>query len=123
MKNGLRAFALMTLGLVGGPAIAQVSVGIRIGQPPPPRVVAVHPRSPGAGYYWVEGYWYPVGNHYRWHNGYWTLPPYSGARWIAPHHDGHQFFQGYWEGNRGRLNHDHRWDRGIERDHRHDQDR
>ncbi len=20
---------------------------------------------------WVGGYWYPVGGHYRWHDGYW----------------------------------------------------
>jgi len=24
---------------------------------------------------------YPVGRHYRWHRGYWTRPPYHGARW------------------------------------------
>lgn len=97
--------------LAGGTLAAQVSLGITIGAPPPPRVVRVRPRTPGPDYFWVDGYWYPVGGRYRWHDGYWTRPPYAGARWIAPHHDGRQFFGGYWEGERGRVEHDHRWDR------------
>src|SRR5215831_12805639 len=46
----------------------------------------------GGDFVWVEGYWYPVGNHYRWHDGYWTRPPYAGAHWVGPHHDGERFF-------------------------------
>ena len=65
-------------------APAQVAIGIEIGAPPPPRVVHVRPVSPGPEFLWVDGYWYPVGGHYRWHNGYWTRPPYVGARWIGP---------------------------------------
>jgi hypothetical protein len=101
---------------------AQVSVGIRIGAPPPPRVVRVLPPRPAPEYTWVDGYWYPVGNHYKWHTGYWTRPPYAGARWIAPRHDGQRFYEGYWEGDRGRLEHDHRWDHDRDRDDRHDRD-
>jgi hypothetical protein len=97
--------------LAGGAAFAQVSIGVRIGAPPPPRVVRVRPVAPGPGYAWVDGYWYPVGHRYKWHEGYWTRPPYEGARWIAPHHDGQQFFEGYWEGEHGRRPHDHGWDR------------
>jgi hypothetical protein len=97
---------------------AQVSIGIRIGPPPPPRVVQVLPERPASEFVWVDGYWYPVGRHYRWHGGYWTRPPYEGARWVEPHHDGEQFFVGYWEGDRGRVEHDHHWDRGHERDFR-----
>jgi hypothetical protein len=101
---------------------AQVSIGIRIGPPPPPRAVYVRPPSLGPDFVWVEGYWYPAGNHYRWHDGYWTRPPYPAARWVAPHHDGERFFNGYWDGDRGRFEHDHRWDR--DRDRRdHDRDR
>lgn len=95
---------------------AQISIGIRIGAPPPPRVVRVQPRSPGAEYVWLEGYWYPVGNHYKWHDGYWTRPPYVGARWVGPRHDGERFYEGYWEGDRGRRDHDHHWDRDRHRD-------
>ena len=71
---------------------------------------------------WVGGYWYPVGNHYKWHDGYWTRPPYAEAHWVAPRHDGERFFEGYWEGDHGRIAHDHRWDHDRERDH-HDHDR
>src|SRR5215469_7080529 len=101
---------------------AQVSVGITIGAPPPPRVVAVRPVAPGPDFVWVEGYWYPVGHHYKWHNGYWTRRPYPGATWVVPHHDGQRFYEGYWEGGRGRLGHDHHWDSDRDRDYRHDRD-
>jgi hypothetical protein len=108
---------LAILLLAGGSMFgAQVSLGIRIGEPPPPRVVRVRPRAPGPAYFWVGGYWYPVNGRYRWHEGYWTRPPFGGARWIAPRHDGQQFFEGYWDGDRGRFEHDHRWDRDRNRD-------
>jgi hypothetical protein len=95
---------------------AQFSIGVRIGQPPPPRVVRVQPRSPGPGYVWVDGYWYPNRGRYVWHNGYWTRPPYEGTRWVGPHHDGTMFYEGYWEGDRGKYGHDHKWDRNRDRD-------
>ena len=104
---------------------AQISIGIRIGPPPPPRAARVLPPSPGADFLWVEGYWYPVGNHYKWHDGYWSRAPYSGAHWVVPHHDGDRFFEGYWEGDRGQVAHDHQWDRNHDRnrDYNRDQDR
>lgn len=104
-------------------ANAQVSVGIRIGPPPAPRVVRVVPRAPGPEYVWVDGYWYPVGNRYRWHEGYWTRPPYRGARWVQPRYEGRMFYQGYWSGDRGRFDHDHGRDRDRNRDYRDDRDR
>jgi len=120
MKNKILAMMLFAGACAFG---ADFSVGIRIGAPPPPRVVAVRPVSPGPDFMWVDGYWYPDGRHYKWHEGYWTRPPYSGARWIAPRHDGERFFNGYWEGDRGRLGHDHRWDRDHDRDDREHHDR
>jgi|SRR5579862_234625 len=114
MKKNLLALMLLAGGTIFG---AQISVGIRIGPPPPARVIRV-PRSPGPEYIWVGGYWYPVGNRYRWHDGYWTRPPYAGARWVAPHHDGERFFDGYWEGERGRVEHDHKWDHDRNHDYR-----
>jgi hypothetical protein len=124
MRNCLSATLLVAILLVGVSAAgAQISVGIRIGPPPPPRVVRVLPPRPAPEFVWLEGYWYPVGRHYRWHDGYWTRPPYEGARWVQPHHDGEQFFAGYWEGDRGRIEHDHRWDRDRDfRDHDHHRD-
>lgn len=105
--------------LAGATALAaQVSIGIRIGPPPPPRVVHVVPERPGPDFLWIAGYWYPVGNHYKWHEGYWTRPPYQGARWVAASHDGERFHEGYWDGEHGRVEHDHRWDKDHDRDYR-----
>ena len=118
MKSLLRATVLVAMLTYGSALAAQISIGIRIGSPPPPRVVRVIPPTPGPGFVWVEGYWYPVGNHYRWHNGYWTRPPYPMARWVVAHYDGEQYFAGYWEGQRGRVEHDHRWDKDKYRDYR-----
>ena len=120
MKNKLLAFALLASGALFG----QISLGIHIGPPPAPRVVRIRPVQPGQGYNWVDGYWYPVNGRYSWHEGYWSRPPYEGARWIGPRHDGQQFFAGYWEGNHGRVEHDHAWDRDRDnRDWHHDGDR
>ena len=108
MKNLVRATLLIAVLLVTASAIhAQVSVGIVIGTPPPPRVALVISAQPAPECVWVDGYWYPVGKHYKWHVGYWTRPPYEGARWVAPHHNGERYYMGYWEGDRGRIEHDH----------------
>ena len=123
MKNFIRATLLVAMLLVMARASeAQVAVGIVIGAPPPPRVVAAIPARPESESVWIEGYWYPVGKHYKWHEGYWTRPPYEGARWIAPRHDGERYYAGYWEGERGRVEHDHNWDHDRDRDF-HDHDR
>jgi WXXGXW repeat (2 copies) len=116
MKKLLAALVL-TAGLGFG---AQVSLGIRIGPPPSPRVLRVRPRAPGPDYFWVDGYWYPVGNRYSWHNGYWSRPPYAGSTWNGPRYEGGMFYEGYWNGDRGQFNHDHRWDRDRNRDFGHD---
>ena len=99
MKKRLIALMLLT----GGFVFAQVSIGIQIGPPPPPRIVRVLPPRPGPEFAWVDGYWYPVGSHYRWHSGYWSRPVYPAARWVAPRHDGERFYHGYWDGERGRI--------------------
>src|SRR5579872_5618903 len=112
MKKTLLAFVIAA----GSALAADISIGIQIGAPPAPRVVAVRPECPGPEFVWVQGYWYPVEGHYRWHEGYWSRPPYEGAIWIAPHHDGARYFAGYWEGPRGRFEHDHRWDHDHDRD-------
>ncbi len=115
MKSLVRT-TLIAMLLVGGSAFgAQVSLGIRIGAPPKARV-EVRTAQPGPDYNWVDGYWYPDAGHYKWHAGYWTRPPYAGAHWVAPHHDGQQFFNGYWDGEHGRVEHDHKTDRGKVRD-------
>lgn len=112
MKVKLLALVLLTAGAVFG----QISLGVRIGTPPPPRVLMVQPQSPGEGYAWIGGYWYPVGHRYRWHEGYWTRPAYEGARWVEPRHDGERYYAGHWDGPRGRIEHDHHSDRNHDRD-------
>lgn len=112
MRSLLKVTVLVAMLLTCGSGFAaQISIGIRIGPPPPPRVIRVLPPSPGPEFIWVGGYWYPAGNHYKWHNGYWTRPPYPMAHWVMPRHDGERYFAGYWDGERGRVEHDHRWDR------------
>ena len=111
MKTKLLVLMLMAAGAV----FAQLSIGVRIGPPPRARVVRVQPRSPGEGYSWIGGYWYPVGHRYQWHEGYWTRPAYAGAHWVEPRHDGTLFYEGYWDGDRGRVAHDHRWDKNSDR--------
>jgi hypothetical protein len=120
MKRAFLTIAIAALLLVPASAAhAQISIGIRIGAPPAPRAYRV-PRQPASDYVWVEGYWYPQASHYKWHDGYWTRPPYEGAYWVAPYYGGGQYFAGRWEGNRGNVGHDHRWDRSKQRDERRD---
>jgi len=106
---------------VGAPAaFSQVSIGIQIGAPPAPQVIAVRPPSPQPednGFVWIEGYWYPTEGHYYWHGGYWTRPPYVGAVWVVPHYAEGHYYAGYWNGPRGRFEHDHNWDHDDDRDH------
>jgi YXWGXW repeat-containing protein len=120
MRNAFKALAVCAVLLApASTASAQVSIGISIGPPPPPLAVYVAPQ-PGPEFVWVDGYWYPQGSHYRWHAGYWTRPPYVGAYWVEPYHDGRRFVAGYWAGDRGRFEHDHHWDKDKHRDERRD---
>jgi hypothetical protein len=100
-------------------AFSQVSIGIQIGAPPPPRVIAVRPPCPDPEddeYVWIDGYWYPAEGHYYWHRGYWTRPPYVGAVWVVPYYEESRYYGGYWRGPHGRFEHDHHWDHDRERD-------
>ena len=94
---------------------AQVNFGIHIGEPPAPRAYRVPPQ-PGPDYVWIEGYQYPQGSHYVWHNGYWSRPPYQGAYWVAPYHVDGQYYSGRWEDGRRHLSHNHGWDKSKQRD-------
>jgi hypothetical protein len=116
MRTSLQTLAISALLLASASAAqAQVTFGIRIGAPPAPRAYRVPPQ-PGPGYVWVEGYQYPQGSRYAWHDGYWTRPPYEGAYWVDPYYSGGRYFAGQWEGNHGNITHDHHWDRSSQRD-------
>ena len=100
MKKLLTVFLLAT-----GMIFAQFSVGVHIG--PMPRVRVEHQsRRPNARSVWVTGHWDVVNARYAWHPGYWTEPPYDGAIWYAPTHDGNLYHDGYWKGRDGRVEHD-----------------
>jgi hypothetical protein len=100
MTKYLKIFAISALLLAPASlANAQVTFGVRIGEPPAPRAYAV-PAYPGVGYEWVEGYWHPVNGRYVWRNGYWARPPYRGAYWAAPYYSGGRYYAGRWEGRR-----------------------
>src|SRR5262245_46810952 len=107
MTKLLRPFILSTLLLLPAGAGAQVSFGVRIGEPPAPGAHRV-PRQPGPGYDWVEGYYTVVRGRYIWHPGHWVRPPYPGAYWRAPYYLDGQFYRGQWEGDRRHRDDDRR---------------
>lgn len=91
----IRLLPMLALGgalLAGGALNAQrprVSIGVRIGSPPP---VVYVPPSPGPGYYW---------DGYAWEPQYWAPPAYSGGIWIDRgfrDHDRH-WRHDRWEGH------------------------
>jgi len=84
-------------------AATHFSIGIGVGPahryyaaPPPPPPVYYAPPSPGPGFVWVSGYYYPVGRRYEWRQGYWTRPPRGHVRWVAPRYQRGRYFNGYW---------------------------
>ena len=121
MKRIVSMCAVAGLFLMTAPAVrAQVSFSFSFGNAPPaPRAYRVPP-SPGPDFNWIEGYWYPVNGRWRWHDGYWTRPPFANAYWVAPYWQGGRYFEGYWWTPRGQFDHDHRWDRDRGRDANHE---
>lgn len=98
MRNILRTLAVSALLIApASVAQAQITFGIHIGEPPAPRAYRV-PRQTGPEYVWIEGYWYPQANHYKWRDGHWARPPYKGAYWVEPYHVRGDYYAGRWEG-------------------------
>lgn len=82
-------------------ASPHVSVGVRIGVPPPPvRVVRAPP--PRRGYIWAPGYWRWEARAHRhvWVDGYWVRARpghhYRPARWVRDGRDW-RFQRGHWD--------------------------
>ena len=105
----LKLVVLMALAAASAFAESRFSIGVHIGgypaygpggyyvaAPPPPPPVYYAPPSPGPGFVWVSGYYYPVGRRYEWRQGYWTRPPHAHARWIAPRYRQGRYYAGYW---------------------------
>lgn len=60
--------AVLCLGVMATPALAQMSISIDIGRaPPPPRYEEV--RTAPHGYFWLPGYWFWDGGRHQWHEG------------------------------------------------------
>ena len=107
---------------IAAPSSAQISV--YIGTPPPAIVYEEPGLPPDAGFVWIEGYWRPVGHHYKWVRGHWERPPFEGACWTHPHYvpyrEGWEWHEGHWDHED--HNNDHWRDHDRGRGHRHDND-
>ncbi len=88
-------------------APAQISFAIGINPPPPIRLEPPPPPPPVVGMVWVDGFWAPQGNHYRWVAGHYDHPPYPGAYWSHPHYDHYSNGWHYEEGHWDREDHGH----------------
>ncbi len=69
--------------LAGGSPLIGASVYVQVAPPAPP--VEVRVVAPGAGYFWVGGYYRWKGSAYVWVPGRWALPPRPGAIWAPGH--------------------------------------
>jgi hypothetical protein len=96
--SAISAVAVMTCNLA---TMAEAQVGIYIGRTPPPIRYEARPPLPGPDYAWIDGYWQPYGNSYRWVGGRYDRRPYEGAYWSHPHYDHYQqgwaVHEGHWD--------------------------
>jgi len=123
LKSKLICAAILTMAFAV-PAAAEVSVFIGVA---PPAVVYERPVPvPGPGFVWVEGYWVPVGHHYRWCRGHWERPPYESAIWVGPRYEreghGWRYHRGYWRGHGHDHGHHYGWEHGHGHRHGHGRD-
>ncbi len=77
-------------------ASAQVGVVIRVGTPPPPRVVE-HPWArPYRDAVWIDGHHEWINGRWVWVGGYYAYPPRRGAVWVGGYWRHGYWHQGYW---------------------------
>ena len=92
LLSGLLSFAI--------PALAQISVNINVGPPPPRREVIVE--TPNPGWVWVPGYYVAAGSGWEWRAGRWEAPPAPGQVWVRPRYvrngDHYVYYEGKWKG-------------------------
>ena len=83
---------LLAAGMIGAavvlvPGLAQVSIELNFG-PPPPRYEVVP--APRPGFVWAPGYWDRDGHRHAWRDGHWERARpgyvYHSPRWVE--HDG-----------------------------------
>ena len=102
--------AVLCLGALASPALAQISISVDLGiAPPPPRHEVVHEARPGR--VWIPGFWYWEGHRHLWSDGHWEKAR-RGQMWVPAR----------WE-DRGEYHHFEpgRWERHDERRERHDE--
>ncbi len=126
MRNVLLC-ALLALGLVAMPAVAQININIDLGVAPPAPRYEVVP-APRYGYAWAPGFWRWEGRRHVWEQGRW-IEARPGFFWVADRwetRDGrHHFESGRWErvSERGEREHEGRgngkgWAKGHDREER-----
>lgn len=106
MKNFLCAAAISAIALMPINGVAQVSVNINIGNPPPPPRYEVIP-APRYGYIWIPGYWDWDGQYHVWAKGHWERER-PGQQFQHPE---------WWHGNNGWELHRGGWHQDIEHKH------
>jgi hypothetical protein len=85
-------------------ASPRISLGIRVGAPPPPLRHEMVVVRPGPHHVWVPGYWdwAPARHDYVWVGGRWVRPRHRHAVWVGPRWErrGHETFyiRGHWRG-------------------------
>ncbi|WP_198512884.1 YXWGXW repeat-containing protein [Achromobacter ruhlandii] len=95
------AAAVLSLGALAVPGVAQAGVAISIdAAPPPPRVEVVPP--PRVGYVWAPGHWEWVGGRHAWIEGAW-LPARPGYVYHRPEWRQRHGHWVYYEGRWGRY--------------------
>jgi hypothetical protein len=82
----LAAAGLSALPFSASTLLADVTVRIDLGAPPPPRV-EVQGARPGPEYVWIAGFWDGPPGHYSWSAGHWDRPPHPNAHWTSPHYE------------------------------------
>ncbi|MFY3306215.1 hypothetical protein [Achromobacter ruhlandii] len=92
------AAAVLSLGALAVPGVAQAGVAISIDvAPPPPRVEVVPP--PRVGYVWAPGHWEWVSGRHAWIEGAW-LPARPGYVYHRPEwrqrHGHWVYYEGRW---------------------------
>jgi hypothetical protein len=68
--------------------------------PPAPQAAQAIPTQPSSSHVWIDGYWTWRNNRYEWMAGHWEVPPFAGARWVAPRSESQsgaiRFYEGHW---------------------------
>jgi hypothetical protein len=93
---------IIGIGILGLALSTTVGCAVRTyghyGPPPPPHGAMVYRGRPG--YVWIPRYRRWEGDHYRWIQGRWVMPPRPGMVWVPGyrerHAHGYIWVEGYW---------------------------